>query len=99
MSEAPTAPVAGPSFDDLIKAVSDGITLVKSKPWHQSLTVQGSIVASAGAFVVAYGAPILHAFGLSPDDAAELAKGAAAVSVSIGALMGIVGRLRLGGLS
>lgn len=98
---AAAAPAASP--DQLVSTIAEigvaGAALIKSKPWHKSLTVQGALVAGAGAGVVAYGPAVLTACHMDPAAASQLAQGVAGVLGSVGALMSLVGRLRLGGLS
>lgn len=106
MPTAAQTKVAAPAAIAPDALVAEGITAVTgvasflaSKPWHQSLSVQGNLVSGLGAGVIAYGVPILVALKMPAPDATVLASGVAGVLVSIGVLMGVIGRLRLGGLT
>lgn len=103
MAQAKTAAARSlpvdPSLGDAAEAVAKVAAIIKSKPWHQSLTVQGALVAAAGAGVVVYGPAVLSVTSLTPAAATQVAEGVSGVLASIGALMSLIGRLRLGGLS
>lgn len=69
-----------------------------SKPWQQSLTVQGAMVAGAAAAVGAIGPSLLTMAGMDADTAAEITKDVAAILTALGGAMAAIGRMRLGGL-
>lgn len=69
-----------------------------SKPWYQSLTVQGGIVVAIASAVTTNGPAILAAFGMDPAHAADIAKISAQLLTDVGAAMALIGRLRLGDL-
>lgn len=73
--------------------------IVEPKPWQKSLTVQGTLVVAAGVAIASQGPAILAAFGVDPDSAAQATSAIAQVASGVGALMALIGRLRLGGLT
>lgn len=79
--------------------MTDQPVTIAPKPWQQSLTVQGGLVAGAGALVLANGPSLLGFTGLvDAATAAEITKDLAGILTAVGALMSVIGRLRLGGL-
>jgi hypothetical protein len=95
-AETPAADAATPA--GFYAAAQELTALIGSKPWTKSLTVQGAAVAALSGLVSAYGPSLLAGVGIAPDNAAELARSAAGVLASVGGLMALIGRLRLGGL-
>lgn len=70
-----------------------------TKPWYQSLTVQGAIVGAVGAAVLTSGPSILTAFNIDPAVATAVCKNAAQLLADGAAAMTLIGRMRLGDLS
>lgn len=70
-----------------------------TKPWYQSLTVQGAIVGAVGAAVLTSGPAILVACSVDPAVAAAVCKTAAQLLADAAAAMALIGRMRLGDLS
>lgn len=93
-AEAPEA-AADPTLSEMIQGVS---AVLAAKPWHRSLTVRGATLTFVSGLVTAYGPTVLTALGYDAGDAGLLAHSIAGIMASVGSVLAVVGRLRLGGL-
>jgi hypothetical protein len=99
MSEAFNPQSVGATAARAIEAAAPAVLeALKTKPWHQSLTVQGGMVSAAAGFVVGYGPDILAAFNTPGPLSAEIIKAVAGLLGLVAGGMVIIGRWRAGGL-